>query len=135
MTTSSFSQLSRSMSHSMSRSGTPASSVVSKHSKPSKSSNTSKSSTKVTERHFTPKTRRLAIASKAHVRALVVYHPDGPFTPVNSRMARMNFAWTTLKEAAKNSEDIDIKEAFTRVSMNDKTKKDLVTFVSQSLII
>lgn len=128
MTTSAFSHMSRSTS----RSATPASSLTSKGSKlskSSKSSDASKPSTKITERHFTPRTRRLAISSKAHVRSSVIYHPDGPFISVNGRMARMQFAWTTLKDTAKNSNDTDIKEAFARASKNDKTKKDLVTFV------
>lgn len=104
-------------SRSCSRSGTPASSAVSKTSK-------------VTERHFTPRTRRLAIASKAHARTRVVYHPNGPFNPVSGRMARMDFAWTTVKETATNSDDPQIKDAFKRASGNDGRKKDLLTFVS-----
>jgi hypothetical protein len=108
-------------SRSCSRSGTPASSAASK---------TSKGSNKVTERHFTPRTRRLAIASKAHVRTRVVYHPNGPFNPVNGRMARMDFAWTTVKETAANSDDPQITDAFKRASRNDATKKNLLTFVS-----
>src|SRR5271156_523497 len=108
-------------SRSCSRSGTPTSSAASK---------TSKGSYKVTERHFTPRTRRLVIASKAHVRTRVVYHPNGPFNPVNGRMARLDFAWTTIKETAANSDDRQIKDAFRRASGNDGRKKDLLTFVS-----
>ena len=85
---------------SRSRSRTPASS------KTSKTSKASKGSQKVTERHFTPRTRRLAVASKAHVRTRVVYHANGPFNPVNGRMSRMDFAWTTVKETADNSNDL-----------------------------
>jgi hypothetical protein len=102
---------------SCSRSVTPAFSAASKVSR------------KVTERHFTPRTRRLAIASKAHVRTRVVYHPSGPFNPVHGRMARMDFAWTTVKEAAANSDDPQIKDAFKRASNSDERKKDLITFV------
>jgi len=108
-------------SRSCSRSVTPASSAASK---------ASKGSHKVTERDFTPRTRRLAIASKAHVRTRVVYHPNGPFNPVNGRLARMDFAWTTVKETAANSDDPLIKDAFQRASGNDGRKKDLLTFVS-----
>jgi hypothetical protein len=104
-------------SRSCSRSGTPASSAVSKTSK-------------ATKRHFTPRTRRLAIASKAHARTRVVYHPNGPFNPVGGRMARIDFAWTTVKETTTNSDDPQIKDAFKRASGNDGRKKDLLTFVS-----
>ena len=102
---------------SCSRSSTPASSAASKTSK-------------VTERHFTPRTCRLAITSKAHARSHVVYHPNGPFTPVSGRMARMDFAWTTVKETTANSDDLQIKDAFQHASGNDGRKKDLLTFVS-----
>jgi hypothetical protein len=104
---------------SSSRSATPALSAPSK-----------KPSSKVTERHFTPRTRRLAIASKSHIRTRIVYHEAGPFNPVNSRLARLEFAWATVKESANNSSDRDMKEAFRRASKSDIIKKNLLTFVS-----
>ena len=110
--------------------GTPASSASSKRSNTSKSSNASNSN-KITDRHFTPRTRRLAVASKAHVRTAIVYHPNGPFNPVSGRIARMEFAWNTLWEAAQNTKDTGMKDAFKRASKNDHTKKNLVTFVSE----
>jgi hypothetical protein len=113
----------------MSRSGTPASSAFSKSFKPSTSN-----SNKVTENSFTPRTRRLAIASKAHVRTAILYHPNGPFSAVHGRVGKMEFAWTTIKDTAQNSEDMDIKEALKRASKDNKTKKDLVTFVSYFFI-
>jgi hypothetical protein len=64
----------------------------------SKTSKTSKDSHEVTKWHFTPRTCQLAVASKAHVRTRVIYHPNGPFNPVNGRMLRMDFAWTTVKD-------------------------------------
>ena len=85
---------------------------------------------KVTERHFTPRTCQLAIASKAHVRTRIVYHPNGPFNPVNGCLARMDFAWTTVKETTANSNDPQMKDAFKRASSNNERKKDLLTFVS-----
>lgn len=107
-----------------SSSGTPAPSA------PSKTHNTS---TKVTERQFTPWTRKLAIASKSHIRNRIVYHEAGPFKPLNSRISRMDFAWDTVKEVANNSNDSQIKDAFKRSLTDDKTKKDLLTFVSRLL--
>ncbi len=92
-------------------------------------------SNKITERHFTPRTRRLAIGSKAHVRAAILYHPNGPFSAVHGRLGKMEFAWTMIKETAQNSKDMDVKEALRRASKDDKTKKDLVTFVSHFFII
>lgn len=94
------------------------------------SSKTSKGSKKVTEGLFTPRMRRLAIASKAHVRTRVVYHPNGPFNPVNGRVARMDFAWMTVKEAAEDTGDANLQEAFKRASKDDTIKKDLLIFVS-----
>ena len=103
---------------SCSRSGTPASSAP------------SKGSHKVTERHFTPWTCQLAIASKAHVRTCIVYYPNGPFNSVNGCLARMDFAWTTVKETAANSNDPQMKDTFKHASSNNEKKKDLLTFVS-----
>jgi hypothetical protein len=47
----------------------------------------------------------------------------------------MEFAWTTIKETAQNSEDTDVKEALRRASKDNRTKKNLVTFVSHFFII
>lgn len=110
-----------------SRSGTPAASSVSAPSKPPSNSN------KITERHFTPRTRRLAVASKSHIRNRIVYHESGPFNPMTSRMARLDFAWAAVKEAANNSDDHYLKDAFRRASKNDGIKKNLLTFVSHLL--
>ena len=41
----------------------------------------------------------------------------------------------TIKETAQNSKDMDIKEALKRASKDDRTKKNLVTFVSHFFII
>ena len=94
------------------------------------SSAPSKGSHKVTERHFTPQTCQLAIASKAHVRTHIFYHPNGPFNLVNGRLARMDFAWTTVKETTTNSDDPQMKDTFKHASSNNERKKDLLTFVS-----
>jgi hypothetical protein len=110
-----------------SRSGTSAPSA------PSVPSKTLKVSNKVTENDFTPRTRRLAIASKSHIRTRIVYHEMGPFNPMSSRIGRLDFAWATVKEAANNSIDPQIKKAFKRASKDDGTKKSLLTFVSHVL--
>lgn len=120
-TTASFSQ--------RSRSSTPSSFKSSRHSKSSKGSN------KVTESDFTPRTRRLAIAAKSHVRTAVVYHPGGPFHSVSGRLQKIEFAWTTLKETSNDTKDKEVKDAFKRASKNERTKKMLVTFVSHLSII
>jgi hypothetical protein len=95
-------------------------------------SKTVKVSNKVTESHFTPRTRRLAIASKSHIRTRIVYHESGPFHPMSTRLARMEFAWTTVKETAIKSDRV-VKDAFKRASNCDTTKKNLLTFVSHLL--
>jgi hypothetical protein len=70
-----------------------------------------------------------------HVRAAILYHPNGPFSAVHGRVGKMEFAWTTIKETAQNSKDMDVKEALKRASKDDRTKKNLVTFVSHFFII
>ena len=123
-----FSQSSRS------RSGTSASSALSKSSKAL--ALTSKAgSSKVTEGHFTPRMRRLAIASKTHVRTSIVYHPNGPFNLANTHLGKIDFLWRTIKETAQNSKDTTIKEALKRASKDEKIKKSLVTFVSHFFLI
>jgi hypothetical protein len=47
----------------------------------------------------------------------------------------MDFAWTTIKEAAKDVNDPIIMDAFGRVSKDDITKKKLMKFVSNTFII
>lgn len=50
-------------------------------------------------------------------------------------MSRMDFAWTTVKETADNSNDSNMKDAFKRASKDDGIKKDLLTFVSLYLLV
>ena len=91
-------------------------------------------SSKVKESDFSPKTRRLAIASKAHVRMTTLYNPEGPFPPT-SRLLRMDFAWNTIKETSKNSKDHIIQDALSRATNDEGTKKQLMQFVSDISII
>lgn len=86
-------------------------------------------SAKVTESDFTPRTRRLAVASKSHVRTTIIYHSFGPFPPTN-KLGRLEFLWNTIKETSTNSKDETIKKAFRRVKADEKIKKNLITFVS-----
>ena len=74
------------------------------HSHTPASSKTSKGLKQVTEGLFIPRMHQLAVASKAHVRTHVVYHPNGPFNPVNGCVARMDFAWMTVKETVRATE-------------------------------
>jgi hypothetical protein len=96
-------------------------------------SNDSKASnsTKVREGDFSPRTRRLAIASKAHVRTTTIYNSQGPIPPP-SRLSRLDFAWTTIKEASKNGKDPIMVDAFSRATNDDATKKQLIKFVSET---
>jgi hypothetical protein len=91
-------------------------------------------SSKVKESDFSPKTRRLAIASKAHVRTTTLYNSEGPFPPT-SRLLRMDFAWSTIKETSKNSGDPIIQDALNRATNDEGTKKQLMQFVSDISII
>ena len=50
-------------------------------------------------------------------------------------MGKIEFAWTTITETAQNSKDMDVKDALRRASKDDRTKKNLVTFVSHFFII
>jgi hypothetical protein len=51
---------------------------------------------------------------------------------MSTRLARMEFAWTTVKETAIKSDRV-VKDAFKRASNCDTTKKNLLTFVSHLL--
>ena len=64
----------------------------------------------------------------------MVYNSHGPFLPT-SQLSCMDFAWTTIKEAAKDVNDPIIMDAFGRVSKDDITKKKLMKFVSNTFII
>lgn len=100
----------------------------------SSDSKVSNNGSKVKESDFSPETRRLAIASKAHVRMTTLYNPEGPFPPT-SRLLRMDFAWSTIKETSKNSGDGIIQDAFRRATNDEGTKKQLMQFVSDISII
>jgi hypothetical protein len=91
-------------------------------------------SLKAREGDFSPKTRRLAIASKSHVRTTAIYNKNGPFIPT-SRISRMDFAWNTINETSKNSGDPTMIDAFNRATNNDSVKKQLIKFVSDIFII
>jgi len=108
--------------------------AFSKSSKAQKETSKANSS-KVTEGQFTPRTRQLAIASKAHVRSSIIYHPSGPFNLAHSHLGKIDFLWKAIKETAQKSKETDIKEALKRASKDEKIKKNLVTFISHFFII
>ena len=91
-------------------------------------------SSKVKESDFSPKTHRLAIASKAHVRTTTLYNAEGPFPPT-SRLKHMDFAWSTIKETSNNSGDPIIQDAFDSATNDEGTKKRLMQFVSDVSIV
>lgn len=84
---------------------------------------------KVVEKHFTPRTLRLALAAKSHVRTRTVY--DEPF-PRNNKIARINFAWKTIQESAIASDDVEIRQAYKRATKDTAVKSNLMKFVSLS---
>lgn len=87
---------------------------------------------KVKECQFSPKTLRLAVASKSHVRMMTLYHNQGPFPP-STQIGRLEFAWETVRDTSKTSGDAVLVDALKRVSRDDLTKKRLMTFVSHVL--
>ncbi|PPQ83758.1 hypothetical protein CVT26_005421 [Gymnopilus dilepis] len=80
---------------------------------------------KVVEKDFSPRTLKLALASKSHVRTRTVF--DEPF-PRNNKISRINFAWTTIKESAFASEDVEVRQAFKRATDNINLKSKLMKF-------
>lgn len=107
----------------------------------SSSSRSSRSSTplsgngsKITEGDFSPRTRQLAIASKAYVRTTIIYGNHGPFPPTG-RHGRLDFAWNTIRAASRANGGSVIKDALTRASADEEKKKKLVTFVSYSSML
>ena len=82
---------------------------------------------KVVEKDFTPRTLRLALAAKGHVRTRTVF--DEPF-PRNNKISRINFAWKTIQESAVASSDLDIRQAYKRATKNTVVKSKLAKFVS-----
>ncbi|KAF8873855.1 hypothetical protein CPB84DRAFT_1853854 [Gymnopilus junonius] len=65
---------------------------------------------KVVEKDFTPRTLRLALASKSHVHTRTIY--EEPF-PHNNKVARIDFAWKTIRESTSASEDPEIPKPTT----------------------
>jgi hypothetical protein len=47
----------------------------------------------------------------------------------------MDFAWNTIREASRKSDDPVMKEAVRRASNHDNIKKQLIKFVSNAYII
>lgn len=91
-----------------------------------RNSNASNNS-KVVEKDFTPRTLKLALSAKSHVRTRSVY--DEPF-PRNNKISRINFSWKTIKESAMTSEDPEVRQAYKRATKDTSLKSKLMKFVS-----
>lgn len=115
-----------------SRSSKPSSSVSRGRASHGRASKPKSSGGKVKEMDFTPKTRRLAIAGKSHVKLTSLYDDQGPF-PATARLGRLEFAWETLKDASRASDNL--KKAFQRASVDQTVKKQLTTFVSLLILL
>jgi len=48
----------------------------------------------------------------------------------SNRTDKMDFAWKTVKEAAKSSSNPMVKDAYKRACQNTRTKQDIIKFVS-----
>lgn len=101
-------------------------------------SNESKASnsTKVREGDFSPRTRRLAIMSKAYIRTSMcvqyITRSAQSLPPV------ICHAWILLGaqlKTSKNSKDPIMVDAFSRATKDDATKKQLIKFVSETFSI
>ena len=89
-------------------------------------------SSKVVKKDFTPRTLRLALAAKSHIRTRTVY--DEPF-PRNNKIARINFAWQTIQESARASSDANVRQAYTRAKKDIAVKSKLTKFVNLSYTV
>ena len=87
---------------------------------------------KVVEKDFTPRTLRLALAAKSHIRTRTVY--DEPF-PRNNKIARINFAWRTIQESARASSELEVRQAYKRATKDTAVKGKLTKFVSFFMLL
>ncbi|PPQ97260.1 hypothetical protein CVT26_000652 [Gymnopilus dilepis] len=103
----------------------PTSRSKSKTPCPKTPSSSNAHTSKVVEKDFTPRTLRLALAAKGHVRTRTIY--EEPF-PRNNKISRINFAWKTIKESAIASDDSEVRSAFTRAKQDVSLKSKLMKF-------
>ncbi|PPQ86381.1 hypothetical protein CVT26_006286, partial [Gymnopilus dilepis] len=80
---------------------------------------------KVVEKDFSPRTLKLALAAKSHVRTRTIF--DEPF-PRNNKISRINFAWKTIKESAIVSDDVEVRQAYKRAMNDTGLKSKLMKF-------
>lgn len=90
-------------------------------------------SRKITQKHFTPRTRRLALISQSHIRKRTAL---GDAFPPRAPEARRNFILDLISAAAKESDSQveDSESSFTdtlqRVLGSEDILEDVITFVS-----
>lgn len=87
---------------------------------------------KVVEKDFTPRSLKLALASKSHIRMRTVF--DEPF-PRNNKISRIDFAWKTIRESAVTSDDAEIHQAYKRAAEDLDSKSKLMKFVSNTFLL
>lgn len=87
-----------------------------------------KKSSKITESCFTPRTQRLAIASKHAVRTSISI--DKPF-PMLGEDSRDDFIWKIIKDLGKTKDAYE--NTLARVLLDDNVQNQLATFVSNIL--
>ncbi|KAF8168940.1 hypothetical protein BJ912DRAFT_924479 [Pholiota molesta] len=116
----------RSASKTPSRSASLAPSTASSSSKAASNAHAAAtgSGSKVTEAHFSPSSRALAIAAKAQVRYQMVF---GDMSDA-SGPKRFDFAWNAIQKAAQKSKNANTIAAFKKNSHDMAKKKNLVTF-------
>jgi hypothetical protein len=115
----SLSSKSRSVSRSVSRSATPGSSAGFGLT----------SGQKIKESDFSFEVLPLAVASKSYMRLATIYGPSGPFPPAQ-KLARLQFAWDAIKEAAASSNIPGCNALIKSIAKNEETKKRIIIFVS-----
>ncbi|CAA7267872.1 unnamed protein product [Cyclocybe aegerita] len=88
---------------------------------------TKKSSGRILEGDFTPRSQTLAIAGKTYMRTHVVF---GDIYPPPDAISCSTFNWEVVKEAVKNSKDEALKETLKCVAKDGKVKKDVMAFIT-----
>ena len=89
-------------------------------------------SRKITQKHFTPRTRHLALTSQSHLRMRTAL---GDTFPPRALQSRRNFILDLISTAAKESDSQmeDSENSFTdtlqRVLGSEDTLEDIITFV------
>jgi hypothetical protein len=83
-------------------------------------------SSKITESDFSSEIKDIAIAAKAYIRTATIYQDT---FPSSQGTGRLQFAWNSIAEVTKNSENTQWVSALNRLKNNPTQKKNLITFV------